>query len=353
LNIDAPRARKEATVDHIAIDLGSRESQICRRNAAGDIVEERRCETSALEAYLEGQAPAVVIVEASTEAFRVAEIAQRYGHNARIVSGSLVQSLGVGQRGLKNDVRDARALSEASCRMALPSVHLPSMQSREWRALCTSREALVRTRTQLISGVRSYVRSRLPQRPRATPETLPRKVRQLLLESPIGLPAHLDRLLVTLECLNEQIAAADAELKTLAREDERTRRLMTVPGVGPVTAVRFVAAVDRVERFPNAARLASYLGLIPGERTTGFRTRRTHLTRAGAPQVRWALGQAAWSLYLRRPEDPMVRWARQVAARRGPHVAIMALARKLAHVLYALWKHHATYDPLRLARPAA
>jgi transposase len=63
---------------------------------------------------------------------------------------------------------------------------------------------------------------------------------------------------------------------------------MAVPGVGPVTAVPFVAAVDRVERFPNAARVASYLGLIPGEPTTGFRTRRTHLTRAGAPQVRWA-----------------------------------------------------------------
>jgi transposase len=167
------------------------------------------------------------------------------------------------------------------------------------------------------------------------------------------LPAHLERVLVVLDCLNEQIGAADAELKMLAAADERTRRLMTVPGVGPVTAVRFVAAVDRIERFPTAARLASYLGLIPGERTTGFRTRRTRLTRAGAPQVRWALGQAAWSMYLRRSEEPMVRWAKQVAARRGPHVAVMALARKLAHVLYALWKHATVYDPLRRVGVAA
>jgi transposase len=162
-------------VEHIAIDLGSRESQICRRNAAGDILEERRCGTSELEAYLAAQAPAVVIVETCTEAFRVADIARRHGHNPRIVSGTLVQSLGIGQRGLKNDVRDARALGEASCRMALPSVHLPSAISRKWRALCTSREALVRTRTQLISGVRSYVRSRLPKGVRATPATLPRE----------------------------------------------------------------------------------------------------------------------------------------------------------------------------------
>ena len=174
-----------------------------------------------------------------------------------------------------------------------------------------------------------------------------------MLADPEGLPAHLDRVLVVLEALRDQIAAADRELKALARGDVRMQRLMSVPGVGPVTAARFVAALDDVDRFPNAASVASYLGLIPGENTTGFRTKRTHLTRAGAPQVRWALGQAAWSLYLHRPNDPMVQWAKQVAARRGAQVAIMALARKLAHVLYALWKHGTTYDPARGARPIA
>jgi transposase len=338
---------KEATVEHIAIDLGSRESQICRRNAAGDIVEERRCATSALETYLTGQPSAHVVMETRTEAFRIADLARGHGHDVCIVPATLVRSLGVGQRGLKNDVRDARVLSEASCRMALPTVHLPSVTSREWKAICTSREALVKTRTQLISRVRSYLRGRRATGLRATPESLPAKVRTRLTEDVEGLPGHLERVLVVLECLNAEIARADVELKQLAVDGDRTRRLMTVPGVGPVTAVRFVAAVDRIERFPNAARLASYLGLIPGERTTGFRTKRTHLTRAGAPQVRWALGQAAWSLYLRRREDPMVRWAKQVAARRGPHVAITALARKLAHVLYALWKHATVYDPLR------
>ena len=63
--------------------------------------------------------------------------------------------------------------------------------------------------------------------------------------------------------------------------------------------------------------------------------------------------QAAWSLYLHRPRDPMVLWAKQVAAPRGNQVAIMALARKLAHVLYALWKHDTAYDPVRGARPVA
>ena len=155
----------------------------------------------------------------------------------------------------------------------------------------------------------------------------------------------MDRLLTVLEVLSGQIADADVELKELTANDERMQRLMTVPGVGPVTAARFVAAIDQVDRFPDASSVASYLDLIPGEKTTGFRTRRRRLTRAGAPQVRWALGQAAWSCYLRRPNDPMVQWAKQIAERRGAQVAIMALARKLSHVLYALWKHQTTYDP--------
>jgi transposase len=131
-------------------------------------------------------------------------------------------------------------------------------------------------------------------------------------------------------------ADADAALRTLAHADERMTRLMTVPGVGPVTAARMVAAMDDVERFPTAASVASDLGLVPGEHTTGFRTKRTRLTRAGAPPVRGAVGQAAWSLSLRRQTDPMVPWAAPIAARRGAHVAIMALARKLARAVGAL-----------------
>lgn len=84
--------------------------------------------------------------------------------------------------------------------------------------------------------------------------------------------------LVVLETLREQIARADTELKVLTRADVRMRRLMTVPGVGPVTAARFVAALDDVDRFPNAASVASCLGLIPGENTTGFRAKRTRLS---------------------------------------------------------------------------
>jgi transposase len=340
-------------MEHIGIDLGSKESQICVRSTSGEVLLERRCRTERVGAFLSGRPPGRVIVETCTEAFRVAAAAQRAGHEVSVVAATLVRSLGVGQRGLKNDVRDARVLSEASCRMELPSVHIPTVIAQEVKAICVSREALIKTRTQLIGRVRGYVRARLGRVLRATPESLPKRVRAALLEDPGGLPAHLERVLLALETISTQIAEADTELRDLAEADARMSRLMTVPGVGPVTAARFVAAIDRIERFRDAASVASYLGLVPGEHTTGFRTKRTCLTRAGAPQVRWALGQAVWSLYIRRKTDPMVQWAKRIAERRGAHVAIMALARKLSHVLYAMWKHETTYDPRRAARPVA
>lgn len=144
-------------MDHIGIDLGSRESQVCVRTAAGEMVEERRCRTTELGPWLMARVPARIILETCTEAFRLAGIAQRHGHDVRVVAATLVRSLGVGQRGLKNDVRDARILSEASCRIDLPSVHIPTVVSQEVKSICVSREALVRMRTQLVNRVRSYL----------------------------------------------------------------------------------------------------------------------------------------------------------------------------------------------------
>ncbi len=161
-------------MEHIGVDLGSRDSQVCIRNGAGEIVEEMRCRTKHLERLLASRPPGRVVLETCTEAFRIAGKAQQQGHDVPVVAATLVRSLGVGHRGLKNDVRDARALSEASCRIELPSVHIPSAVSQEVKAICVSREALIKARTQLVSRVRSYVRSRIGPL-RATRTACPRK----------------------------------------------------------------------------------------------------------------------------------------------------------------------------------
>jgi transposase len=134
-------------MEHIGIDLGGRDSQMCIRNGAGEIVEEMRCRTDRLVPMLARRAPARVVVKTCTEAFRIAARMQQHGHDVRVVAATLVLSLGVGQRGVKNDQRDARTLSEVSCRIELPSVHIPASVSQEVKAICVSREALIKART--------------------------------------------------------------------------------------------------------------------------------------------------------------------------------------------------------------
>jgi transposase len=147
-------------MDHIAIDLGGRESQICVRSGDGTILEETAWPTASLGKYLAKGEKSRVVVESCAEAFAVADAALQAGHEAVVVPASLVRALGVGSRGLKNDIRDGRNLSEASCRMSrLPSVHVPAALSRQRKCMCTAREALVSTRTKLINSARGWLRT--------------------------------------------------------------------------------------------------------------------------------------------------------------------------------------------------
>lgn len=334
-------------MEHVGIDLGGRESQICIRNEQGQIVEEARVPTRELGSYLAKRPSGRVILETCAEAFYVAEGAKQSGHEVRVVPATLVRSLGVGARGVKTDKRDARVLSEVSSRVELPSVHIPSERARRWKSLSSMREGLVHSRTQLINTVKGWLRTMGQRTKGGAAQDVPRRVRKLWEEQGLGeMPRFVERQLEALEQMTEHIKEADQEVKELAKKDPVCRRLMTVPGVGPVTALRFVAALDEVERFAGAHQVESYLGLVPGEHSSSDRKRRTGITKAGSAQVRWTLVQAAWSARRCRPKDLMVSWAQQIEKRRGKNVATMALARKMAGILYAIWRDGTVYNPL-------
>lgn len=330
-------------MEHLAIDLGGRESQICARSSDGTIVEQGRVATGSLQKVLAGRPPSRVVVETCAEAFAVADAALALGHEVRVVPALLVKSLGVGARGVKTDARDARALSEVSCRIDLPSVHVPSQEARARKTMCGMREGLVGCRTKLVNAVRGWLRGRTMRLRTGGVETFARRVRAAVKE----LPGYVERLLCAIEELAQQIAEADTELEELARKDAVCQRLMTVPGVGPVTSVRFTATLDEVGRFASAHELESYLGLVPGERSSGDRKRLTSITKAGSTKMRWALVQACWGARRWRPNDPMVKWSLEVERRRGKRIAVVALARKLAGILYAIWRDGSSYDPSR------
>ncbi len=146
----------------------------------------------------------------------------------------------------------------------------------------------------------------------------------------------------------EETKGADKQLQTLAGEHAVCRRLMTAPGIGPVTAVRFVATLDEPGRFASAHRVESYIGLTPGEHSSSERERRTGITKAGSMELRRTLIQAAWAaMCFVRTSHLMIDWARRLAERRGRPVAAVALARKLAGILFAMWRDGTSYQSKR------
>lgn len=333
-------------MEHVAIDLGSRESQVCVRSTDGEILEERRIGTGSLGKYLAGRSPSRVVVEACAEAFSVADAATAAGHEIVVVPATLARALGVGERGIKNDRRDGRNLSEASCRMSkLPKVHVPKQESRDRKAMCGMREGLVQARTKLVNTVRGWTRPQgLGVVRSGAPSTFSARVTEHVRGRGRTIPKYVETVLKAIEELTVQIEEADRLVNETATADATCRLLMTAPGVGPTTAVRFAAAIDVVERFPNAHRLESYLGLTPGEDSSSQRKRKTGLTKAGPSKLRWVLVQAAWSARRYYKDDPIVQWSKAVEERRGKKVAVMALARRLAGVLYGMWRNGTPYD---------
>jgi transposase len=334
-------------VKHAAIDLGGRESQICIRAADGTIVEERRHQTRLLPQLMKHWEPSRVILETSAEAFAIADAAIKLGHQVRVVPATLVKTLGVGDRGVKTDRKDARKLSEVSCRIDLPSVHVPSEISRRLKSACGNREELIECRTKLINNIRGWLRTQLWRIRTGATETFAARVRAHAVET-VPLPEYVDRTLLMIESLSEQIKASHRELTEIAKTHPVCSRLMTVPGVGPITAVRFVAAIDDVTRFKNAHAVQSYIGLTPGERSSSDTERRTGITKAGPTKLRRTLVQAAWCTLRSRVSDPLIEWTRQLASRKHKFIAVVALARRLAGIMFALWRDGTTY---RRAQP--
>ena len=330
---------------HVAIDLGGTESHICIRRADGTIVEQRRLRNERIKGALKRLEHSRVVIESSAESFAIADIAKELGHEVRVVPATLVRVLGVGARGIKTDRRDAEVLSEVSCRIDVPSIHVPRMISRERKSMCGTREALVKARTALINCVRGWMRTQLLKVRAGATQTFAERARERLDKQEDGVPEFIERLLISIENLSEQIKKANEDLMALAKEDDICKLLMSAPGVGPNTAIMFAATIDDVKRFNSGHAVESYLGLTPGENSSGTKQRRTGITKAGSRRTRYLLVQSAWSMWRTRPDDPAVKWAHQVAERRGKKIAIIALARKLAGMLFAMWRDGAQYDP--------
>jgi transposase len=339
-------------MDHIGIDVHKTQSQVCILTESGERIEQRIVTDRVRIREVFGRRPrSRILIEASTESEWVARCLEERGHEVIVADPNFAPMYATRSRRVKTDRRDARTLAEA-CRLgAYRPSHRTSDAQRLVRAHLAVREALVRTRSRYISVVRSLLRREGLRVRSGEAKSFGRRVGEL--EVPQALASAIEPLLVVLEQVNQQIDYADRELAHRVKEDPDLRRLTTLPGVGPVIATTFKATLDDVERFRGARQVAAYLGLVPRERSSGERQQRGRITKAGSSRARSLLIEAAWLILRGKRSDTLAlrTWAERVAARRGRRIAAVALARRLARILYAMWRDATGYAPGKIRSP--
>jgi transposase len=339
-------------MDTIGLDLHKRESQLCILGEDGTVTE-RRIVTSRerFRAVLGERPPARVLLEASTESEWVARHLEFLGHQVVVADPNYAPMYASRTRRVKTDKRDARTLADALRLGAYRPAHRVSAERRHVRAELAVREALVRTRTRYISLAKALVR-RDGLRVSGSEAHLAAK-RIAALELSATLAAELEPLFDVLEPINAQVVAADRRLAALVVTDPVVARLATAPSIGPVTASAVVATVDDITRFRTAHQFEAFLGLVPGERSSGEKRRVGRITKAGNSRVRYLLVEAGWRILRSKAADTAAlrAWALPIIARRGTRIAVVALARRLAGILFAMWRDGVPYDASRLRGP--
>lgn len=338
----------------IGLDVHRRHCQVCELGDEGEI-REYRIETRREEflKHFGGREPARLLLEASTESEWVARCLESLGHEVIVADPNFAPMYASRTRRVKTDKRDARALAMACRLQAYRASHRLSDESRALRSRILVRESFVQSRTRLINLVRALLRQQGWRVPSGSTPTFGARVRGLELDA--LLEETISPLVEEIESLTERIRRATDWLQALSRTDPVLGRLCTVPGVGPVTAAAFVTTLDDPARFASARGVRSFLGLIPRESSSGEKQRRGPITKIGNRRIRSLLVEAAWCIWRTcgRSALPLREWAARIALRRGLRRAIVALARKLAGILWAIWRDRSVYRSEEVCRQAA
>jgi transposase len=326
-------------MEYGAIDLHTKQSQIRIVTAEGQVVLERRIETrpEALTRVFSGRGALRILIEAGTESEWVAQHLEQAGHEVVVADPNFLPMYGMVRR-VKTDRRDVAALAEANRLGHYRPAYRVSASQRALRQRLQVRRILVQVRTQLINTVRTQVRSAGLRIPAGEAEAFIARLARVPLSAPLR--TTLTPLIDLLRELETPIATLDAEMAAAAQADPVVTRLMTMPGVGPITALQVRATIDDVTRFPRAGQVAAYVGLVPREASSGERQRQGHITKAGPSETRAMLVQAAWALWRTRggPGSALRTWMQRLADRRGKRIAIVAGARRMVRILYAMWR---------------
>jgi len=332
-----------------AIDLHMRYSQIRIVDETGAVLRDQRVPTSReqLVKAFEGWGRMRILVETGTESEWVAQTLEAASHEVIVADPNYAPMYGELQRRVKTDRRDVAALAEANRRGWYRAAHRTSAAQRGTRQVLRARRQIVQMRTGAVTLIRSLVKQEGYRVPRCGAERVPAQLATLRL--PAALQALLAPLTKMIETATSEITTLDAQLQARAAADPLVQRLQTVPGVGLIVALTFRAQIDDVRRFRHAGQVSAAIGLVPREDSSAERRHRGHITKVGPRELRSLLVQAAWACWRSKHSATLRAWAEHVAARRGRRIAVVALARRLSRLLYALWRDGTSFDVKKLA----
>ena len=334
-------------VSLIAIDLAKNTFQVCGVNRQGKEVLNRPISRKKLTALI-AQYPGIPIaMEACSGSNYWGRTFQKNGHEVLLIPPPHVKPF---VKGNKNDRNDAFAISEAARRPKMRVVAPRSLEQTDMILLHRIRERRVHARTALLNQMRGLLSEYGIVLP-AGIATLRNALPLLLEDAENGLTVaarrYLQELLDEWRDLDDRIHADKHSIRALARESPAACRLMDVRGVGDMIATAALAKLGRGDQFKNGRQFSACLGLVPREHSSGGVQKLGGISKRGDDYLRRMLIQGAWAVirYAEGRQDRLSRWALQVKERRGKHKAVIAVANKLARIIWALVRHETAYCP--------
>lgn len=334
------------SVTTLGIDLAKNTFSLHGVDAHGKAVLRKTLTRAKLMPFLAQLPPCRIGMEACSGAHHWARQLTTLGHQVGIMAPKFVIPY---RKGGKNDGNDAEAICEAVARPAMRFVPIKSAEQQAITCLHRIRQARIKERTATVNQLRGLLSEFgliMPQGRYPAMHQIP----DLLEDAENGLPMLARRLLhdlyQRLQGIHAEVLAYDRELEHLAKASSTVQQLMSIPGVGAVTATAVLASVGDARQFQNGRQFAAWLGLTPRQYTTGGKIRLGRITKQGDAYLRTLLihGTRAVLATLGEKQDRLSRWIRELIARRGYKRATVALAAKNARILWALMAHGESYQ---------
>jgi transposase len=335
----------------VGLDLGDRTSRYAIVDDDGELLAEGECRNTpaGLAKVFADMPPSRIAFETGSQSGWIARELEKLGHEVLVANARELRGIWGAVR--KNDRRDAQKLARYA-RLDPALLHPTRVRSEEAQLELSElrvREALVRARTLLVNAARGLAKTHGQRLAKTSTKSF--AVRAAADLKP-ELRNVLEPLFSQIAALSERIHAADRAAQRAAERNPAAARLMTVPGVGPLTALTFVHTLEDPGRFRRSREAGAYLGLVPRQAQSGSRDPQLPISKAGDERLRRLLVQCAHRILGPFGAGSSLRsWAQTLAARGGPagrKRAIVALARKLAVVLHRLWARQESWRPFPL-----